>query len=220
LKVRADRLKRVDVWGVHDYWDSHNDYWEKRFAELRAFPGVSGKPVWMTEWAQRYRYGDLDSALQYGRNILNALRLGAEAWMVFEWAHPYGNQSGLISADWGEQTGARRYWRSKAYQVFRQIANTTPVGAEVVAMKKTAGDAPVEFLALRDHGRLIVHLVNSDSTAVNCRLRASGVPAASVKAWETTPIADMRSASVGLSVNGAGETICSLPPYSVVTLLQ
>jgi len=219
LKARTDKLADVEVWGVHDYYGG-NDYWDKRFAELRAFPAVGAKPIWMTEWAQRYRHGDLESALEFGRNMLNALRLGAQAWMVFEWAHPYGNQSGLISTDWGEQTGARRYWRSKAYHFFRQIANTTPAGAEVVTMKKVSGDASLEFLALRNSGKLIVHLANSGSTPVNCWLRVSGEAKARVEILETTPGVNMQPASSAILPDGKGEIVLSVPPYSLVTAIQ
>src|SRR5262249_19514628 len=99
LRARARLLDGVGVWGVHDYWNQSGTYWNDRFKELRAFPGVGKRPIWMTEWAQRYRRGDLASGVEFGANILNALRLGAEAWMVFEWCHPSGNQSGLISTD-------------------------------------------------------------------------------------------------------------------------
>lgn len=103
-----------------------------RYKELRKFPAVGDKPIWMTEWAQRYPHGDVYSDVEYGMKILNALRLGAEAWMVFEWCHPSGNQSGLISTDWSAQPPRQRYWRSKAYYVFQQIANTTPIGSKIV----------------------------------------------------------------------------------------
>jgi hypothetical protein len=219
LLARKDKLAEVEVWGVHDYWGG-NDYWVKRYAELRALPVVGDKPIWMTEWAQRYRHGDLDSALQFGRNMLNALRLGAQAWMVFEWAHPYGNQSGLISTDWGEQTGERRYWRSKAYHVFRQIANTTPAGAEVVEMKKVSGDAPVEFLAAQADGRLILHLANSGSAPANCRLRVSGELATPVVFFQTTHSANMQTVPAPLAPGEKGEIALDVPPYSVVTATQ
>ncbi len=104
IRQRVRLLDRVGVWGVHDYWNQAGTYWNDRFRELRAFPGVGKKPIWMTEWAQRFPRGDLASGVEFGVHILNALRLGAEAWMVFEWCHPSGNQSGLLSTDWGEGT--------------------------------------------------------------------------------------------------------------------
>jgi beta-galactosidase len=230
LKARAAKLARVDVWGVHDYWNTGGDYWTHRYRELRAFPSVGDKPVWMTEWAQRYRHGDLDSALEYGRNMLNALRLGAEAWLVFEWMHPYGNQSGLISTDWGDQTGERRYWRSKAYQVFRQIANTTPAGAEVVAMTKEGG-ASLEYLALRHDRRLVVHLLNSGSAPVSAVLKVRRNATAPVECWQTTPFRDVESVASDqpghfawnpipeskAAPNGISGAIV-LPAYSLTTL--
>jgi hypothetical protein len=169
LRERVRLLDRVGVWGVHDYFNqAGTTYWNDRYRELRAFPGVGSRPIWMTEWAQRFRRGDLASAVEYAGNILNAVRLGAQAWLAFEWCHPSGNQSGLISTDWGAQAPRARYWRSKAYHVFRQIANTTPASAEVVAMTgRWKGPSPpmrggVEFLALRDGGNVIVHLVNME----------------------------------------------------------
>ncbi len=222
LRARTDKLDRADVWGVHDYWNTGGDYWVNRYRELRAFPGVGDKPIWMTEWAQRYRHGDLDSALEYARNMLNALRSGAEAWMVFEWIHPYGNQSGLISTDWGEQTGERRYWRSKAYHVFRQIANTTPAGSEVVEMKAVSGGEGVEYLALRHAGRVIVHLVNSGSTPVNVTLRLGAATHRVVQGWQTTPFTDMQSVQTARSgapgASGQVQPGYSIPAYALVTL--
>src|SRR5207248_107748 len=78
LQARAKQLARVGVWGVHDYWNQAGTYWNDRFRELRAFPGVGTRPIWMTEWAQRFRRGDLASGVEYGTNMLNAVRLGAE----------------------------------------------------------------------------------------------------------------------------------------------
>jgi hypothetical protein len=221
LKSRTNQLARVDVWGVHDYWNTSGDYWTNRYRELRAFPGVGDKPIWMTEWAQRERHGDLDSALEYGRNMLNALRLGASGWLVFEWMHPYGNQAGLVSTDWGTETGARRYWRSKAYQVFRQIANTTPAGAEVVEMKQLAGTT-LEYLALKHDGKLIVHLVNSESRGVPCELRFAHQVGTKVQTWLTTPRADMQPVSTGISVavnsNHVAIASAEVPAYSLLTI--
>jgi hypothetical protein len=202
LRERVRLLDRVGVWGVHDYWYQSGTYWQDRFRELRAFPGVGSKPVWMTEWAQRERHGDLASAVEYGRTILNALRLGAEAWLVFEWCHPSGNQAGLISTDWGAKSPRARYWRSKAYHVFRQVANTTPAGAQVVSMSgrwKGASQARgqgVEYLALRDGGTVIVHLMNSEPAPVSFRVTVRGVTG-KAQGWLTTPQADMAAAGPG-----------------------
>ncbi|MHB8956180.1 MAG: beta-galactosidase [Pirellulaceae bacterium] len=224
LKARSQQLSRVDVWGVHDYWNTSGDYWTNRYHELRAFPGVGDKPIWMTEWAQRYRHGDLDSALEYGRNILNALRSGAEAWMVFEWMHPYGNQSGLISTDWGEQTGERRFWRSKAYHVFRQIANTTPAGAQVIAMRQLSPvpNTKLEYLALREGENVLVHLVNSGSDAVRCTLQFAHAAPTSVACWETTPFVNLQQRDQSTEpLQNEGERashVVTVPPYSLVTL--
>src|SRR5262245_10556227 len=156
LKERVKLLDRVGVWGVHDYWNqAGTSYWNDRYKELRAFPGVGVKPIWMTEWGQTERRGDLASAVEFGAHILNALRLGAEAWMVFEWCHPSGNQAGLISTDFNAASPRERYWRSQAYYVFQQIANTSPAGAQVVSMtgrfKGTSQGkgSGVEHLALR-----------------------------------------------------------------------
>lgn len=222
LKSRTNELARVDVWGVHDYWNTSGDYWQNRYRELRAFPGVGDKPIWMTEWAQRERHGDLDSALEYGRNILNAVRLGASGWLVFEWMHPYGNQAGLISTDWGTETGARRYWRSKAYQVFRQIANTTPVGAEVVEMKKISGSS-LEYLALKHDGKLIVHLMNSAPGDVACELQLANWRGIKAQAWQTTPHVAMQKATAGISVSanstGGANLSAKVPAYSLLTIM-
>jgi hypothetical protein len=188
---------------------------------------VGDKPIWMTEWAQRYRHGDLDSALEYGRNILNALRLGAEAWMVFEWMHSYGNQSGLISTDWGEQRGERRYWRSKAYHVFRQSANTTPVGSSVVAMTPTTGAGELEYLALASATNVVVHLVNSGHTTVTTTLHLRDIGGTPPAVWRTSfstdvepldPLSCWETTSPGGEVAVRGGSI-TVPQYSLTTLV-
>lgn len=196
IRDRVKLLNRVGVWGVHDYWNQAGTYWNDRYKELRAFPGAGGKPIWMTEWAQRERHGDLASAVEYGGNILNALRLGASSWMVFEWCHPSGNQSGLISTDWGAKAPRERYWRSKSYHVFRQVANTTPAGAQVLSMTgkwkgtSQAGGQGVEYLALRDGDKLIVHLMNTEPAP--CAYRVAGLGRfAGFEGWRTTPMQDM-----------------------------
>jgi hypothetical protein len=196
IRERLKLLDRVGVWGVHDYWNQSGTYWNERFRELRVFPGVGAKPIWMTEWAQRERLGDLASGVEYGSNILNALRLGAEAWMVFEWCHPSGNQSGLISTDWGAKAPRSRYWRSKAYYMFRQIANTSPAGAQVLAMTgrwkgtSQANGHGVEYLALRDGERIIVHLQNTEPAPVTFRIDVAGTMGKG-DGWTTTPLLDM-----------------------------
>ncbi|MEM6799155.1 MAG: hypothetical protein AAF589_06545, partial [Planctomycetota bacterium] len=185
LLARAPMLaQRVGVWGVHDYWNQ-GGYWPVRFKELRKFPPVGDKPIWMTEWAQRYRLGDLESANEYGANILNAVRLGAQAWMVFEWCHPSENQSGLISCDWGAKPPRQRYWRSKAYYVFQQLANNTPAGAWVVSSRATSptglidprgdGSQTLEHLALTADGKLILHAHNRGGDPVRLDARVKGV---------------------------------------------
>jgi hypothetical protein len=196
LRERVRLLDKVGVWGVHDYWNQAGTYWNDRYRELRAFPGVRDKPVWMTEWAQRERRGDLASGVEYGTTLLNALRLGAEAWMVFEWCHPSGNQSGLISTDWGAKAPRARYWRSKAYHVFRQVANSTPAGSQVLSAagkwKGTSqgGGKGIEYLALRDRDDVIVHLMNAEPVPVPYRVSVPGSPDKAV-GWLTTPLADM-----------------------------
>ena len=113
----------------------------------------------MTEWAQRYPRGDLYSGMEYGRNILNALRLGASAWMAFEWLHPSENQSGLISTQWGEDHPETHYWRSTAYHVFKQIANTSPAGGRVVPIQADLdGSNPwgsIQYLAVCSEGKKV-----------------------------------------------------------------
>ena len=171
--------RRVDVWGVHDYWNQKG-YWPKRYGELRNFPAVGNKPIWMTEWAQRDKRGDLASANQYAANMLNAIRLGAQAWMVFEWCHPSGNQSGLISCNWGAKPPLKEYWRSKAYYVFRQIANTLPEDAQVAPSEaqgrgeirvSTGGkNAQVEHMAFVNDDRVVAHVSNSSQSPVRLQL--------------------------------------------------
>jgi hypothetical protein len=196
LRERARLLDRVGVWGVHDYWIQAGNYWNVRYRELRAFPGVRDKPIWMTEWAQRERHGDLDSAVEYGAHILNALRAGAGSWIVFEWCHPSGNQAGLISTDWDAKAPRARYWRSKAYHVFRQIANTTPVGASVLSASgrwdgtSQAKGSGVEYLGLRDKETVIAHLMNTEPVPVKYRIRVRG-GTGKAEGWLTTPLADM-----------------------------
>jgi hypothetical protein len=195
LRERLKLLDKVGVWGVHDYWNQPGTYWNDRFKELRAFP-VGAKPLWMTEWAQTEQHGDLYSAVEYGTYILNALRLGAEAWMVFEWCHPSGNQSGLISTDWDAKAPRERYWRSKSYHVFRQIANTTPPGGQVVAMKgqfkgtSQGKGAGVEYLAVRHEGNVVVHLMNTEPAPVGFRVAIPGL-SKEIEARMTTPFADL-----------------------------
>lgn len=193
LAANSKLLSRVGVWGVHDYWNQSGTYWPVRFRELRALPGVGKKPVWMTEWSQGERHGDLASGVDYGVEILNAVRLGAEAWLAFEWCHPAGNQAGLISTDWGAMAPRERYWRSKAYHVFRQIANTTPAGGTVVAsaaQSKATLDAPVETLAVRSPGGVTVHVMNPGGTPIDGRLAVRGAYDLGA-AWQTTAAVDM-----------------------------
>ena len=224
LQARAKQLDRVGVWGVHDYWHQPGTYWNDRFRELRSFPGVGNRPIWMTEWAQRFRRGDLASGVEYGTNMLNAVRLGADAWMVFEWCHPSGNQSGLISTDWTNKT--RRYWRSKAYHVFRQIANTTPADSVVVPMKSTAKATGktlnVEHLAVKHGEDVVFHLMNAESGPVSYRIK---LPGKSVKAagYLTTSTADMAEAgseAVALKADTGGLiAIGVVPAYSLLSVV-
>jgi len=224
LQARAKQLDRVGVWGVHDYWNQSGTYWNDRFRELRSFPGVGNRPIWMTEWAQRFRRGDLASGVEYGTNMLNAVRLGADAWMVFEWCHPSGNQSGLISTDWTNKT--RRYWRSKAYHVFRQIANTTPADSAIVSMKSTAKATGktlnVEHLAVKHGDDVVFHLMNAESGPVSYRIK---LPGKSVKAtgYLTTPTADMAEAgseAVALKADTGGlSAIGVVPAYSLLSVV-
>jgi hypothetical protein len=199
LARHARALGRVGVWGVHDYWNQAGPYWNNRFRELRAFPGVGTRPIWLTEWAQRGRHGDLASGVEYGAEMLNALRLGAEAWMVFEWCHPSGNQAGLISTDWGARPPRARYWRSKAYHVFRQIGNTTPAGARVVSMtgrwtgRSQANGKGVEYLALRAGDDVIVHLLNTEPAPVTYRVHVR-TAVGKAEGLLTTPAADLAPA--------------------------
>jgi hypothetical protein len=224
LQARARQLDKVGVWGVHDYWNQTGTYWNERFHELRAFPGVSGKPVWMTEWAQRFRRGDLASGVEYGTHILNAVRLGAEAWMVFEWCHPSGNQSGLISTQWDDKT--RRYWRSKAYQVFRQIANTTPGDSTVLTMKAavkgTGKTIEVEYLAVKHGDDVVFHIMNAEPNPVSYGIKIVG-KAEKAKGLLTTPNADLAEAGAqemtfkaeasGVAVSGV------VPGYSLLSVV-
>jgi hypothetical protein len=234
LRGKAGMLNPVGVWGVHDYWYQSGDYWDKRYRELRAFPGVGKKPIWMTEWAQRDRRGDLASGVEYGRNILNAVRLGAGAWMAFEWCHPAGNQSGLISTDWGPGKPTRNYWRSKAYHVFRQVANTTPGGSEVLAMngrwngQHQANGRGVEFLALKSDrvaksgDVVIVHLMNSEPAPTKYQIRFAG-PVKNVRErFLTTPAINMAKGGerhASLSNPGNGMVLTgTIPPFSLLTV--
>jgi hypothetical protein len=220
LRERARLLDRVGVWGVHDYWNQAGAYWTDRYRELRAFPGVGKKPIWMTEWAQRERHGDLASGVEYGAQMLNALRCGAEAWMAFEWCHPCGNQAGLISTDWGAKPPRARYWRSKAYHVFRQVANTTPAGAQVLPVSgrwkgtSQAGGHGVEYLALRDGEDVIVHLMNTEPAPVSCRVSVL-TAADTVEGWLTTPLADMAGVgaqALAVSRQGEAATVSGVVP--------
>ncbi|HEV3443098.1 MAG TPA: hypothetical protein VG099_00580 [Gemmataceae bacterium] len=225
LRQQPGLLQQVGVWGVHDYWNQAGTYWNNRYRELRALPGVGGRPVWMTEWAQRSRHGDLASATEYGVEILNSLRLGAEAWMAFEWCHPSGNQAGLISTDWGAKLPRTRYWRSKAYHIFRQIANTTPPGSHIVSMtgrwtgKSQARGSGVEYLALRDGAQIIVHLMNTEPAPVHYRLN---IRAATQKPEGrlTTPLADFTAVNPGDLNLQSGSSVLSgqIPGNSLLTV--
>jgi hypothetical protein len=223
LLERAKLLDKVGVWGVHDYWKQPGNYWNERFNELRAFPGAKGKPIWMTEWAQRFRRGDLASGVEYGTQILNAVRLGAEAWMVFEWCHPGGNQSGLISTQWDAKS--RRYWRSKAYHVFRQIANTTPADSTVVPMRitKSTGKAlPVECLAVKHAESVIFHIMNPEPGPLTYRVK---LPSKLEKAsgFLTSPTSDMAEAKaqeLAVRAEGNGALVSgAVPAYSLLSVV-
>lgn len=230
LLAREEMLaRRADVWGVHDYWNQ-GGYWPRRFAELREFPPVGDKPIWMTEWAQRYRRGDLESANEYGTNILNALRLGAQAWMVFEWCHPSKNQSGLISCDWGAQPPRERYWRSKAYYVFQQLANNTPAGSQIIKARATApkgffrrnasGSQTVEHLAVVDGTTLVLHAYNRGSEPVQLETNWQGNTPGELTALLTGPTQNSQP-SKGFTLTaeaGRGRISGVLPANSLVTL--
>ena len=161
----AGKLSNFKFWGFHDYWYSDSTYWDQRYVRFRNLLPDDDREIWMTEWAQRYKYGDIGSACEYATMILNALRLGASTWMVFEWAHPSENQSGLISCDWYAPIGNPKYWRSKAYHVFRQIANLSPIGSHIVptSINKTSN---VEHLALRSERGLTLHIFNGKNTPI------------------------------------------------------
>lgn len=214
LARQAMLRERVDVWGVHDYWDTAG-YWPVRFQELRDFPPVGDKPIWMTEWAQRFRYGDLESANEYGASILNALRLGAQAWMVFEWCHPSGNQSGLISCDWYAKPPRERYWRSKAYYLFQQLANTTPAGSTIVPSNLEFGEGVIEHLAVREGTRLIVHVHNRGPNPID--LRVAWPLKAPPKALATGPVGNSRPHKTITESSNLIETL--LPANTLVTLI-
>lgn len=202
LRERVRLLDQVGVWGVHDYWNQAGNYWNERYRELRAFPGVGTKPIWMTEWSQGARLGDLASGVEYGARILNALRLGAEAWMVFEWCHPSGNQAGLISVDFSAKAPRERYWRSKAYHVFRQIANTSPPGAQIISMTgrwkgaRQSKGGGVEYLALLEGDRTIIHLMNTEPAPALFRVTGRGLND-KLDGKLTSPLADMVEAEQG-----------------------
>jgi len=227
LKERVKLLDKVGVWGVHDYWNqAGTSYWNDRYKELRAFPGVGVKPIWMTEWGQTERRGDLASAVEFGAHILNALRLGAEAWLVFEWCHPSGNQAGLISVDFKATPPRERYWRSQAYYVFQQIANASPAGAQIVSMtgrfKGTSQGkgSGVEHCALRHGDQTIIHLMNTEPAPVP--FRVTGRFPAKLDSRLAPPPAEgaMGLGDIKVARQGETGTISGvLPAYSLVTLV-
>ncbi len=228
LRERARLLSRVDVWGVHDYWNQAGNYWHDRFHELRAFPGVGTRPIWVTEWAQRSRHGDLASGVEYGVEMLNALRLGAEAWMVFEWCHPSGNQSGLISTDWDAKPPRPRYWRSQAYHVFRQIANTSPAGSRVLAVggrwtgKSQANGKGVEYLALRAGDKVVVHLMNTEPAPVTYRLHLRAAPGKTEGRLTSPLAASIAAGPEVLTVRGRGSSALAsgvIPANSLLSVV-
>ncbi len=218
LDRRAMLRERVAVWGVHDYWNT-GGYWDTRYRELREFPPVAGKPIWMTEWAQRSRRGDLASGVEYAEKILNSIRLGSQAWMVFEWIHPSENQSGLLSTDWSARPPRRRYWRSKAYHVFRQLANNTPVGSRVVATlgrleglsgrSLTAGGPLVEHLAVLTDDELILHLASGHHAPIELALELEGVNLDRPEVFATGPTGDVRQLEA---------VPRDLPPHTLLTI--
>ncbi len=146
--------------------------------------------------------------------------------MAFEWCHPSGNQAGLISTDWGAKTPRTRYWRSKAYHIFRQIANTTPPGSHIVSMtgrwtgKSQARGSGVEYLALRDGAQIIVHLMNTEPVPVHYRLT---IRAATQKPEGrlTTPLADFTAVNPGdLNLQSASSILSGqIPGNSLLTVV-
>ncbi|QDV64543.1 glycoside hydrolase [Crateriforma conspicua] len=212
--VQSGQLDHLAAWGVHDYWNT-GGYWPVRFQELRRFTKSDQQPIWMTEWAQRSPKSDLASAMEYGRNITNALRLGCSAWMAFEWAHPAQNQSGLISTQWGEGYPQKRFWRSKAYYVFQQIANTSPAGGQCVPIEIDAGGdgrqpGGLEALCVRKDDQMVVHIVNDRPTRRPYTVTGPGVGDPDA-AWLTdhtnnfTPLSQHQSQG-------------QIPPHAVLTL--
>ena len=211
-------LNHLSAWGVHDYWKTGGDYWTNRFSELREFPGVGERPIWMTEWAQRYSRGDLESSLQYSQNILNAIRSGASVWLAFEWAHPAPNQAGLISTQWGKGFPKKRFWRSKSYYAFRQIANSSPAGGEVLQLQMKLDnkkpDRNVEALAIRKEDRMVVHLFNRKNRPLRYELNIKGEQSATLAAMRTTNATENDSPLDSNTDSTSGE----LAPYSLLTL--
>lgn len=212
--VDSGALDHLAAWGVHDYWNT-GGYWPVRFHELRRFTKAGNKPIWMTEWAQRFPKADLASGMEYARSMLNALRLGSSAWMAFEWVHPAANQSGLISSQWGEDVPETRYWRSKAYFVFKQIANTSPAGGNCVEIgigEKSPAEPieSLEFLAVRKDDKLVVHLVNDLPISRPYRVIGNGFGEPE-SAWLT----DFRN---DCAEQGVSRSQGSIPPHALLTL--
>lgn len=215
--AEGGQLDHLHAWGVHDYWKTGGDYWDVRYEELRSLPGVGDRPIWMTEWAQRFKRGDLASSMEYGENILNALRSGASAWMAFEWAHPAPNQAGLISTHWGEGVAKKRFWRSKSYYVFKQIANTSPAGGNIIPIEMKVEDKtdgrPIERLAIAKAGTLVVHLANPNNRPSNFEIKFAGAAALELKRARLT---DPTHDDVEVDTQAAKGI---LPPYSLSTLI-
>eukprot|EP00752_Nemacystus_decipiens_P013508 g11966.t1 len=188
--IASGELDHLAAWGVHDYWNTAG-YWPVRYKELREMIGSEDKPIWMTEWAQRFPKADLVSGMEYASKMLNALRLGASVWMAFEWAHPASNQSGLISTQWGEGFPKKRYWRSKSYYMFQQIANTSPAGGQFVQIQpvdasSTPASSPrgLEYAAIKKDGRLVVHISNDQPSSMPYSIASAGLPTPSA-GWLT-----------------------------------
>ena len=129
---------------------------------------------------QRWHRGDLASSMEYSEKILSALRLGASAWMAFEWAHPAPNQAGLISTHWGAGVPKKRFWRSKSYYAFRQIVNTSPAGGNVNEIQMKLGDKEIgkgfDALAISKDDQLVVHMLNPSHRPVEYELKIQGDP--------------------------------------------
>lgn len=201
---------------------------ELKTAPVRVVPDAASKPERASDWAPEPALGDAATGAACGRAILDSLTLGPGEWTAPEWCRPADRPGGLVVCDWNARKPRLRFWRSKAYHVFRQIANTTPPGGPVLRVEaKTdipdAGPDPVRCLAVRGADSILCHLQNTHHAPLRFRVFWPTAAANGVEGLVTDLArdgADLPPGAIEVSppVRGFASASGLLPPFGLVSL--